>query len=210
MLGSIRRASPLGIGLLLALVLQGSAEAATKDVSIVNFAFNPTTAKVKLGDAVKWTNNSASLHTTSSDGFADGQGTAGVNLWHSGNLGTNGTFTFTFAVAGTFPYHCSIHSSMRGRVKVPIKAKPSTGIVGDAFRIVWATADPGSDFEFTIQITDANGSTFHNWKASVSHTKLHAKFVPTQPGTYIFRARLERISTGEESGYSPPKSITAS
>jgi plastocyanin len=210
MLRLVRRASPLGLGLLLALAFQGSAQAATADVSIVNFAFNPATTKIRLGDAVKWTNTAANLHTTSSDGFADGQGTTGVDLWHSGNLGTNATFTFTFAVAGSFPYHCSIHSSMHGTVRVPIKAKPSTGAVGAAFKIVWAIADPGTDFEFNIQMTDANGATFHDWKISVSHTKLRAKFIPTQAGTYMFRAQLERISTGEESGFSPAKSITAS
>ena len=206
----VRRASPLGLGLLLALVFQPTAQAATDEVSIVNFAFNPATTKVKLDDAVRWTNTASQLHTTSSDGFADGQGTTGVDLWHSGNLGSNATFTFTFTVAGTFPYHCSIHSSMHGTVKVPIKARPSTGAVGTVFRIIWADADPGVDFEFNIQRTDANGTTFHDWKIGVSHTKLRARFMPSQPGTYMFRAQLQRISTGAKSGFSPPKSITAS
>jgi plastocyanin len=209
MFALMRRASPFGLGLLVVLMSQGVAQASTKDVSIVSFAFDPATTKVSLGDAVRWTNSATIAHTSSSDGFADGQGTTGVDLWHSGSLSPNGTFTFTLDVSGTFPYHCSIHSSMRGTVKIPIKAKPSTGAVGSAFKVIWAVADPGADFEFNIQMTDANGSTFHNWKVGVTHTKLRATFMPTQPGTYMFRAQLQRISTGAKSGFSPAKSITA-
>jgi hypothetical protein len=116
-------------------------------------------------------------------------------------------FTFTFAAAGTFPYHCSIHSNMHGTVAVPMKLKPTSGPVGTPFKIIWATADPGSDFVFNIQMTDANGQSFHNWMTNVPHTKLSAKFTPNLAGTYMFRAQLQRVSSGSTSSFSPAKSI---
>jgi plastocyanin len=211
MLRRVGRLSPLAL-LLLALVMwEGTAAAVTtKDVSIVNFAFNPATVKIGLGSSAKWTNNAATTsHTSSSDGFNDGLGTTGVNLWHSGNMvGGGTTFTFTFQAAGSFPYHCSVHPSMHGTVNVPLKL-PKNGTVGTRFKVTWALADPGMDFQFNIQRADPGGS-FQNWMTAVSHTVLFAKFNPTQTGNYKFRAQLERISTGADSGFSPARTITVS
>ncbi len=36
----------------------------------------------------------------------------------SGDLGQGATFTFKFDKAGTYPFHCSIHPSMKGTVVV--------------------------------------------------------------------------------------------
>ncbi|HYF62027.1 MAG TPA: plastocyanin/azurin family copper-binding protein, partial [Herpetosiphonaceae bacterium] len=77
-------------------------------VSIVDFAFSPQNLTVTIGTSVTWTNNGATAHTTTSD-------TAG---WDSGSLGAGQTFNHTFAAAGTFPYHCTIHSGMTGTITV--------------------------------------------------------------------------------------------
>lgn len=206
-----RRALPLAAAILAVVVLQGTALASTpKPVSIQNLAFSPTLLKVKVGNSVQWTNNDPFGHTSSSNGFSDGQGTVGVDLWHSGTIAPGSTFTFQFAVAGGFPYHCSIHASMKAEIDVKMKAKPTSGVVGDTIKIIWATVDPGTDFKFNVQMTDPNGKTFHDWMTNVPHNVLSGKFKPTQVGTYKFHSDLVRISTGVASGFSPALTVKIS
>jgi len=77
-------------------------------VAIKNTAYNPATITAKVGDKVTWTNNDSVTHTvTLDDNSAD-----------SGDLAAGATFDHTFASAGTFAYHCKIHSSMHGTVTV--------------------------------------------------------------------------------------------
>jgi plastocyanin len=77
-------------------------------VAIKDFAFSPATATAAAGSKVTWTNSDTTAHTvTFDDGSAD-----------SGNLAPGSTFDHTFATAGTFAYHCTIHSQMKGTVTV--------------------------------------------------------------------------------------------
>jgi plastocyanin len=77
-------------------------------VNIGNFAFVPATLTVRAGSTVTWTNHDEEPHTVvASDGS-----------FHSPGLGTGGTFSHTFATAGTFDYVCSIHPMMHGTVVV--------------------------------------------------------------------------------------------
>ena len=73
-----------------------------------NRAYSPPDLNVAVGTSVTWTNNDSEGHTTDSD--APG--------WNSGIISPRGTFSVTFQTAGTFPYHCSIHPGMVGRVTV--------------------------------------------------------------------------------------------
>jgi plastocyanin len=76
-------------------------------VTIDNLAFSPTTLNVKTGQQVTWTNKQDIAHTVTADGGAfDHQMPPGA------------TFSFTFAKAGSFPYHCNIHPSMTATVQV--------------------------------------------------------------------------------------------
>ena len=78
------------------------------DVAIQDFAFTPAATTAAAGGKVTWTNNDTTAHTvTFDDGSAD-----------SGNLDPGSTFDHTFATAGTFAYHCTIHSQMKGTVTV--------------------------------------------------------------------------------------------
>ena len=77
-------------------------------VSIQNMAFTPDTLRIKTGTTVTWNNMDGVTHTvTSLNGLFD-----------SGNLGAGFTFHYTFAMSGTFAYHCLIHSAMKGVVIV--------------------------------------------------------------------------------------------
>jgi predicted lipoprotein with Yx(FWY)xxD motif/plastocyanin len=76
-------------------------------VQIANFAFAPATLTVKVGTTVTWTNTDGATHTVTADNGSFG-----------GKLASGSTFKETFAKAGTFAYHCAIHSSMTGTVTV--------------------------------------------------------------------------------------------
>jgi glucose/arabinose dehydrogenase/plastocyanin len=90
----------------------GLAHAATQDVSIVGFSFSPKTVTIGVGDTVKWTEKDGAFHSATSD----------TGLWDSGSLPLNGTFTFTFNAAGSYPYHCTPHPGMTGTVTVESSA----------------------------------------------------------------------------------------
>ncbi len=80
----------------------------TSSVRIQNFTFTPNNIQVKTGQSVTWTNDDTTAHTITSDN----------GTFDSGNVGQNGSFSFTFTKAGTYNYHCAIHPSMTGQVVV--------------------------------------------------------------------------------------------
>ena len=87
----------------------GSAAAvAGNAVSIDNFAFAPTTLTVPSGSSVTWTNRDEEPHNV----------VANDGSFHSPGMGTQATFSHTFAKAGTFDYVCSIHAFMHATVVV--------------------------------------------------------------------------------------------
>ncbi len=76
---------------------------ATANVSVVNFAFNPSTTNINLGDKVIWTwAVGANLHNVTS--------TNTPQAWPaSATLNGPATFSVTFTKAGNFPYECTVH-----------------------------------------------------------------------------------------------------
>ena len=76
--------------------------------SLGNRAFMPDELDIAPGSTVTWMNTDAVSHTSTSDGAS----------WTSGTLAPGRQFSFTFQAAGTFPYHCSIHPGMVGRIVV--------------------------------------------------------------------------------------------
>jgi plastocyanin len=83
-------------------------KAETTEVKIDNFSFGPGTLTVPVGTTVTWTNRDDIPHTVVS--------TEGA--FKSKVLDTDEKFSFTFSKAGTFPYFCSIHPKMTGKVIV--------------------------------------------------------------------------------------------
>ena len=82
--------------------------AANVEVKIDNFSFGPQTVTVPLGATVTWINRDDIPHTVvSTDG-----------LFNSKVRDTNEKFSYTFAKAGTYPYYCSVHPKMTGKVVV--------------------------------------------------------------------------------------------
>ena len=82
--------------------------AANAEVKIDNFSFAPETLTVAVGATVTWTNRDDIPHTVvSTDG-----------VFKSKVRDTDEKFSYTFAKAGTYPYYCSIHPKMTGKVVV--------------------------------------------------------------------------------------------
>jgi plastocyanin len=81
---------------------------ATNTVSIANMAFAPGIITVSAGTTVTWTNNDNMAHTVTADD----------NSFDSGSIALGGTFSKMFSTAGTYPYHCTIHSTMKGTIVV--------------------------------------------------------------------------------------------
>jgi plastocyanin len=77
-------------------------------VVMKGFAFSPASITVKVGESVTWTNQDSATHTVTAD---NGE-------FKSADIAAGATYTFKFDKAGTYPYHCSIHSSMKGTVVV--------------------------------------------------------------------------------------------
>ena len=90
---------------------KGSGDSGGNTVAIKGFAFDPKALKVTTGTKVTWTNNDPADHTASAD-----KGDAAK--YDSGHLGKGKSFSFTFAKAGTYKYHCDIHTYMTGTVEV--------------------------------------------------------------------------------------------
>jgi plastocyanin len=82
--------------------------AATAEVKIDNFSFGPEALTVTAGTTVTWTNHDDIPHTVvSTDG-----------VFKSKVRDTDEKFSYTFSKAGTYPYFCSVHPKMTGKIVV--------------------------------------------------------------------------------------------
>lgn len=89
-------------------------------VGVADYQFSPDSITISAGESVVWSNSGPSSHTVTSDNSS----------WTSATLGApsgtdpygyptgGGTFSHLFSSAGTYHYHCSIHSGMTGVVVV--------------------------------------------------------------------------------------------
>jgi plastocyanin len=117
----IRRLLPLAfLGLMMAAPAFSQpllVSAANNQVSMISgcatstgFCFSPASISIQVGSTLTWSNTTTVTHTAT----ADPPGT-----WDTGLVAPTQTTTpITFQVAGSFPYHCSIHPSMKGTVVV--------------------------------------------------------------------------------------------
>jgi plastocyanin len=86
-----------------------STGAGTVQAAIKDFEFDPATVTAKVGDVITWTNNGPTSHTVTVDNQTG---------CDTGTLTAGSTGSLTFTAAGTYPFHCSIHSSMKGTITI--------------------------------------------------------------------------------------------
>ncbi|MEO8908721.1 MAG: plastocyanin/azurin family copper-binding protein [Gemmatimonadaceae bacterium] len=85
-------------------------------VSVTNDLFTPASRTVTAGSQVSWVWN------TCSGDIYTGQQCASHSVTFDDGVSSptqdQGSFSRTFAVAGTYPYHCTVHPSMTGTITV--------------------------------------------------------------------------------------------
>jgi plastocyanin len=185
------------VGLLL--MVPAVVVAATRPVTIRNVAYAPQQTFAYPGDTVRWTHKDGSTpHTvTADDGSFDSSPGVSRNgfcsplnddcMYENGN---NSTFRQEFPSLGTFGYHCKIHESMRGTVRVvprgqptssasasatpsgpspkPTKTSPSPSPTGSATGTATGTASPTGSPSATATVSPlANGEDSGSGKGRV-------------------------------------------
>lgn len=78
------------------------------DVTIVDFAYQPSAIFVGAGDTVEWYNAGAAPHTVDSN----------TGAFESGTINPGGGYSVSFDDRGVYGYHCDFHPQMRGLVVV--------------------------------------------------------------------------------------------
>lgn len=76
-------------------------------VRVIDNAFRPGSITVSRGTRVRWINQGSRTHTTTSN----------TDLWDR-TLAPGASFTRRFGHRGTFRYHCTIHTTMHGTIRV--------------------------------------------------------------------------------------------
>lgn len=72
-------------------------------------SYSPNPATVRVGQTVSWHNAHNMTHTATASG----------NAFNTGNISPGSTSApITMSTAGTFAYHCALHSSMVGTLQV--------------------------------------------------------------------------------------------
>lgn len=104
-----------------ALLLAPLAAGASATVTVANFSFTPQTVTLDLGDDVTWTWASG-VHSVIGD--------AANAVWCSTR--TAGDCVRAFPAGGRFAYHCGVHPSMTGVVRVVDPAAADLAVVSVA------------------------------------------------------------------------------
>jgi len=89
--------------------LAGPALATSQSVVIQDFSYQPQTVTINIGESVTWIDRDPVGHTATSDS---------AGLFDTGVIAPSGNKTVSFAIAGTYAYHCSIHPTLKGTVVV--------------------------------------------------------------------------------------------
>jgi len=78
------------------------------EIVIQNFAFEPATLTIKVGEKVTWVNKDEEPHTA----------TATDKRFASKTLDTGDQFSTEFKAPGTYKYYCALHPKMTGQIIV--------------------------------------------------------------------------------------------
>jgi plastocyanin len=81
---------------------------ASHTVVIENMQFNPPTLAVRRGERIVWANKDLFPHTA----------TAAAKAFDSGSIAVDGSWSFTPHKAGSYPYGCTFHPTMKGTITV--------------------------------------------------------------------------------------------
>ena len=87
-------------------VTPGGPKQANHDVAMRDYKFVPKEIVVDVGDTVTWTNEDSADHNAIADD----------DSFRTPTFGEGETASVTIDEAGSFPYFCSLHANMEGRI----------------------------------------------------------------------------------------------
>lgn len=167
------RARTSALAVAAALGLSAPASAALP-VNVEFQAFSPSPLDVLPGETVEWTNVSERRHTVTADDES----------FDSGDFFGGDRFERTFEAVGAYPYHCTVHLGMVGRVdvrRVTLGALPIALVTaGATVEADGRTADPSS----LVRLERDTGSGFETV----------ATAAPAADGTWTTRFPAERTA----------------
>jgi len=99
LLGVALQATPAGAA--------AAERARTHEVVIQGLLYVPETLTVRPGDVVVWINKDPFPHTVTAAGAFD-----------SGSVAAGKSWRFTAKTSGTYPYLCTLHTTMKGTLRV--------------------------------------------------------------------------------------------
>lgn len=144
-----------------ALLLAGTvAQAATHNVEVIDFAFQPQTLTIAPGDTVVW-RNSRGIHNVVADNGSFRSGPADSAPW---------TFSHVFGSAGEFRYFCEPHggpggSGMSGRIIVQ-GSQTAAFVINEGVQGSWlnnATGGQGFFFDIAPSVNNLFGVAWFTW-----------------------------------------------
>ena len=78
-----------------------------------NTCYIPSKISIRQGESVTWLNEDAAFHSVTSGTYENPN-----EMFDSGHLDPNESFTVKFEESGTFDYFCTLHPWMKGKVIV--------------------------------------------------------------------------------------------
>ncbi|MDB5282891.1 MAG: hypothetical protein JWO06_1966, partial [Bacteroidota bacterium] len=122
------------ITMLITILYSAAAFAVSHTIQVADFSFTPPTTNANVGDSIVFTWVSGS-HTTTSTSVP-----SGATSWNSPMNSNNSTFVYVLTTAGTYDFHCAIHSFMTGTITATAIVVPTT-----KFQMGYGLADSTSD-----------------------------------------------------------------
>lgn len=183
----------------LLIVSTASVSAAQTTVHVVNYTYTPNAPKIALSGSILWRNDSDMSHTVTANVPAVWPGSFGP-------LSPGKSASMAFFHVGAYPYYCIFHTQQKGSVKVKMSVSPASGTTSTNFTIRVATQNAASGFTHDVQ-RRKKGGTFSTWLSTTSQLVVFNP-TPSQKGTWEFRARYRKTSTGETTGWSPTITVT--
>jgi len=180
---------------LLMLLSAGSVSAATTTLKMYNYGYTPKTQRVTLGNSVKWRNPTGKRHDATP-----------INNWSWTGVSVAAgatSATVTPSQAGSFPYFCSLHPTMKGTINVPMTVSPLAGTTATYFALTLGTVTAPGVLVHQVEIRLNGGA----WQLRVSTAAAQTSIFFPQAGTYDLRTRLRHQLGGQTSGYSPITTI---
>jgi len=166
-------------------------------VEVTDYRFTPATVELRRGGTIVFDHLGPSHHSATD--------ATGMLLYDSGSVDeTSPPTSYTFEAAGAYPFICTPHPFMGGRVYVPVRAAPAAGPASLARTVTWADAPAPDGFVYDVQIRRP-GSAWAPWRPGVVTPGASFR-ADVGRGRYRFRARLHGSGVAA-SGWSRPASI---